>query len=293
MFKASVVRVLIASPGDVPLSRAVLREAISDWNGLNAERAGIVLLPVMWERDATPELGAPPQDVINRQLVDGCDIVVACFWTRLGTPTSESASGTVEEIERSIATDKPVMIYFSNEPVAEASVDPEEYQRLNEFRESLKNRGLYGNYGAPEELRRKVNAALTRAIRDRFEGVEVRDPSEGGGQGANVLASVESEREVTGFSNSGSPRYRTHRTLKLENRGYATAEDLSFEILGAHSDQEAPTVLDNEKPVKALPPGGVIGYPLMVAWGMEPQFEIHMEWREGNAAKAFVQTLRI
>jgi hypothetical protein len=69
-----------------------------------------MLLPVMWERDATPDLGDRPQGIINRQLVDVCDVLIGTFWAKLGTPTSEAESGTAEEIERFIKAGKPVLI---------------------------------------------------------------------------------------------------------------------------------------------------------------------------------------
>jgi hypothetical protein len=87
-FPATVVRVLIASPGDTGQARLLLRDVLQEWNSLHAEDSSVMLLPVMWERDATPEMGDRPQGIINRQLVDASDILVGIFWTRLGTPTS-------------------------------------------------------------------------------------------------------------------------------------------------------------------------------------------------------------
>ena len=57
-YQATVVRVLIASPGDTVNERRVLREAIEDWNSLHGE-LGVYLQPMMWEREATPENRRP------------------------------------------------------------------------------------------------------------------------------------------------------------------------------------------------------------------------------------------
>lgn len=92
-YQATVVRVLIASPGDTVNERRVLREVIEDWNSLNGDQ-GVFLQTLRWEGDATPELGGNrAQGVINRQLVDSADMLVGVFWTRLGTPTSEAGLG--------------------------------------------------------------------------------------------------------------------------------------------------------------------------------------------------------
>ena len=119
-YDARVLQILIASPGDVSDERKLLSEVISEWNYVNARDRRIVLLPLRWETHASPELGAAPQAVINRQVVDSCDMAVGVFWTRLGTPTAVAESGTAEEISRVGGAGKPVMLYFSK---AKADLD--------------------------------------------------------------------------------------------------------------------------------------------------------------------------
>ena len=63
------------------------------------------------------ELGGDPQSIINRQLVDEADIVIELFHCRLGRPTSPSASGTVEEIDRSVERGAKVHVFFSEMPI--------------------------------------------------------------------------------------------------------------------------------------------------------------------------------
>ena len=67
------------------------------------------------------------QEVISRQLLKDCDLLVAAFWTRLGSRTGKSPSGTVEEIEEHLEAGKPAMIYFSSVPVEMGSADPEQW----------------------------------------------------------------------------------------------------------------------------------------------------------------------
>jgi nucleoside 2-deoxyribosyltransferase len=281
-FQATVVRVLIASPGDTGQARVLLRDVLQEWNSLHAEDSRVMLLPVMWERDATPEMGDRPQGIINRQLVDASDILVGIFWTRLGTPTSEAESGTAEEIERFIRDGKPVLIYFSQEPVVPNSIDADEYERLNTFRESLKARGLFDGYSSQEELWRKTSAALTRTIRQRFR-VEVSErPFEASRPSARLLARIEREREMRGLSRAGRPQYTTRHTLVIENNGTAPAEDLIFNFESGQGDDEPPQSFGNDEPVKRLAPGGSLTYPLLVSMGTADQFDIVMQWREGD-----------
>jgi hypothetical protein len=127
-YSARVFSILIASPGDVEQERKIVAEVIHEWNDLNAREKSLVLLPLRWETHSSPELGMRPQAVINRQVVDQCDMVVGVFWTRLGTPSGEAASGTVEEIERAGFAGKIIMLYFSNAKVDLETLDLEEFK---------------------------------------------------------------------------------------------------------------------------------------------------------------------
>ncbi|WP_271085671.1 hypothetical protein [Brevundimonas sp. NIBR11] len=103
-FDAKVFKILIASPGDVDEERQAIPEVIARWNNANAEANGVVLLPVKWETHSAPLMGDRAQGVINDQVVNSCDMAIGVFWTRLGSPTGVSESGTAEEIEWFIRT---------------------------------------------------------------------------------------------------------------------------------------------------------------------------------------------
>src|SRR5579871_1904897 len=100
--------VLIASPGDVQAERQIIVECIDDWNAAHSRSSSVILQPRRWELDVYPELGDRPQEIINKQIVDTADIVLGVFWHRIGTPTGQAESGTVEEIERFVAAKRPV-----------------------------------------------------------------------------------------------------------------------------------------------------------------------------------------
>src|SRR5947209_17298538 len=97
-FAARVFRVLIASPSDVTDERDIAVKTIQEWNDLHSPGRQVVLLPLRWETHSAPEYGRRPQEVINRQIVDHSDLLIGIFWTRIGSPTGEADSGTLEEI---------------------------------------------------------------------------------------------------------------------------------------------------------------------------------------------------
>lgn len=181
-YRATVIPVMIASPGDVSEEREAIRTVIHDWNDVNASASQVVLSPVGWETHSSPELGARPQELINSRLLDECDLLVGVFWTRLGTPTGKAVSGSVEEIERHVAAGKPAMIYFSSKPVAPQSIDPAQYAELQAFKAKLMPMGLVEAFDDLEQFRSKfakqlqlclINNTYLRALTESLAEAEL------------------------------------------------------------------------------------------------------------------------
>jgi hypothetical protein len=154
-YEAVVFNVMIASPGDVASEKSIAREVIAEWNAVHSANRKIVLLPTGWELHSSPEMGGSPQSIINKQVLDKCDLLVGVFWTRIGTQTQDFASGTVEEIERHITSGKPVKLYFSDQPTRLDSVDDGQYQELKKFKASCRDRGLYETYDSHSQFKKK------------------------------------------------------------------------------------------------------------------------------------------
>lgn len=174
-FAATVVPVMIASPGDVSQYRACARDVLHEWNYIHSSATSVVLMPVGWETHSSPELGASPQELINDRVLEDCDLLIGIFWTRLGTPTGQSASGTVEEIQRHVKTGKPAMIYFCEAPADLRTVDQKQYQSLQDFRTWCQGQGLIEAFLNADEfttkLRRHLQIALQKNahLRSAFE----------------------------------------------------------------------------------------------------------------------------
>ncbi|MCX2931698.1 hypothetical protein ORI20_15560 [Mycobacterium sp. CVI_P3] len=161
-FDAHVLKVLIASPSDTIRERDAIEKA-HGWNSSRAEREQIQLAPWRWETHAIPELGGTAQDIIDRQAVETCDVVIAVFNARLGTATDDAVSGTAHEIIHAHGAGKPVHVYFSTEPFPR-DTKPEEIQRLNDFKDQLRGEGLLGEYASVEDLQFKVRDAIERDL---------------------------------------------------------------------------------------------------------------------------------
>ena len=165
-YEAEVFNVMIASPGDVKAERAQVREVIHEWNAVHSKSRKIVLLPIGWETHSAPEMGSGPQEIINRQILEKCDLLIGVFWTRVGTATTQYASGTVEEIEKHVDGGRPAMLYFSNQPAALDTVDHEQYKLLTEFKKTCRQRSLYEGYEDLSDFRNKFARQLQITINE-------------------------------------------------------------------------------------------------------------------------------
>jgi hypothetical protein len=165
-YSATTFNVMIASPSDVASERAIVRDVVYEWNAVHSNARKIVLLPIGWESHTSPEMGASPQTIINRQVLTKCDLLIGVFWTRVGTQTERYISGTVEEIETHIAADRPAMLYFSSQPVALDTVDLAQIARLKLFKEDCQQRGLYESYDSHGDFKTKFYRHLQLKVNE-------------------------------------------------------------------------------------------------------------------------------
>src|SRR5205807_8690783 len=90
-------RCLLVSPSDVLEERNALTQMVNLWNAQIGRGLNVRVELVRWESHSTPDLSGPPQAVLNQQLLESCDIGIAIFWSRIGSPTDTNESGSVEE----------------------------------------------------------------------------------------------------------------------------------------------------------------------------------------------------
>lgn len=165
-YDCKVYRILIASPSDVEEEREIAVRVIQEWNDLYSYSRKIALLPLRWETHTAPEYGTRPQEVINRAIVDECDLLVGIFWTRIGSPTGVAESGTLEEIERVGKAEKPVMLYFSRVEIDPDRIDLSQIEKLKDFKNKTYPKGITESYKSIIEFRDKFAKQLELKVRD-------------------------------------------------------------------------------------------------------------------------------
>lgn len=165
-YSAKVLKVFIASPGDVLKERQIVRNVLARWNTINAEREKIVLLPVGWETDAAPDSRKSPQENINDNLLQSCDILIGLFWTKIGRASSHHASNTIEEIQQHISERKLSMIYFSCKSIP-SDVDTTQLNKLRKFKKQIEKKELYGEFKDEKDLEEKLYNHIQIKIAER------------------------------------------------------------------------------------------------------------------------------
>lgn len=165
---------LISCPGDIKEELSLVTRAVDEFNNLFSDALGLSIRPKHWKTNSYAQSGGKPQELLNEQFVNDCDAAVALFWTRFGTPTDEYGSGTEEEIEIMLNSNKQVFMYFSDKPFPPSQHDAGEYSRVQAFREKYKERGVYFTYATDNEFYELFFAHLTQHFMTQKRVAEVR-----------------------------------------------------------------------------------------------------------------------
>ncbi len=153
--QALVLRVVLASPGDLTEEREVVRRTVSALNLENAHRK-IVLELHRWEDCAPGASRGGSQAVLHKQLdILNADIFVGMFWNKYGTKTAKANSGTIDEFNVAYkswkATGTPrLCMYFKRMVISGPASLTMDQMEIERFRRQLEENGqlLYGTFDA-------------------------------------------------------------------------------------------------------------------------------------------------
>jgi hypothetical protein len=157
-------RCLLISPGDVQEQRDAIAKSVAYWNAQIGDALGARVELVRWETHSAPDISAPPQEVLNSQIVKDCDLAVAVFWYRIGTPTENYDSGSIEELEKIRESGKKVLVYFSSQAIPQGALNDDQFQKLQEVKKKYQQQGLLGSFSDNENLQKQFILHLTKII---------------------------------------------------------------------------------------------------------------------------------
>ena len=155
---------LISCPGDVENAIKIVEEVIENFNQQFIDTLGLGVRTRYWKKSAYAQSGGNPQELLNKQFVEKCDLAVAIFKTRFGTPTDQYGSGSEEEIEIMLNAEKQVFLFFDESPVEHDKIDISQLQKVRDFKDKYmkQKRGILWEYKSEEEFRNIFNAQITR-----------------------------------------------------------------------------------------------------------------------------------
>ncbi len=171
-----VLKIVVASPGDVQNERDKLEAIATELNRGSAADRGLRLEVVRWETRAYPGFDpAGPQGLIDPIInIPECDLLIGIFWKRFGTPTKNAKSGTEHEFRTAYKawkeTGRPqIMVYFNQKsynPTSKQETD--QWGQVLQFQQEFPEEGLWWAYEGADAFEALVRNHLTQYIRQRY-----------------------------------------------------------------------------------------------------------------------------
>ena len=157
----TVYDLLLSCPGDVLDLKPTIEECVKSFNSSIGEINNVRIELKHWSTDSFPQSGDKPQNILNKQFVNDCDLCIALLGVRFGTPTDNYDSGTEEEIENMLAQNKQVFLYFVERNIDPSTINLEQYNKVKSFKEKYTDKGVYSVVKTAEDLRKEFQNALT------------------------------------------------------------------------------------------------------------------------------------
>lgn len=166
-----VVKVFLASPGDLADERKAAKAVVEEFNTQFADVFGCQVVLVGWE-DTVSVFGRP-QATINREL-ERCELFVGLMWKKWGTPpdtTGTYSSGFEEEYEttirRRLSEDRPEISILFKEIDSELLLDPgNDLKKVLAFKEKLiaEKKIFFESFVDIREFERKIRRCISNYV---------------------------------------------------------------------------------------------------------------------------------
>jgi hypothetical protein len=162
-----ILRVVLASPGDVQSERKKVVDVVDSLNRHYLANTNWRFEISRWE-DAFPGFNSDgPQGLIDEYLqIKDCDLLICIFWKRFGTPTKGAASGTEHEFKSAFEAWKSkgqpqIMLYFCEKPYSpQTNEELDQWRRVIAFKKDVPPEGLWWTYKNNKEFESLIHRHL-------------------------------------------------------------------------------------------------------------------------------------
>jgi hypothetical protein len=188
-----IIKVFLASPGDLSDERRIAKAVIDEYNSLYADDFGYQVELVGWE-DTVSVFGRP-QATINRDL-ERCEYFIGMLWKKWGTPPDvggEYTSGFEEEFDTSLKRrtreGKPEISLLFKEIDPAFLTDPgEDLKKVLAFKERLvsEKKILFESFADIREFERRIRRVISNYVRQlrvqelSAHAAKAQEPTSGG-----------------------------------------------------------------------------------------------------------------
>lgn len=310
-YHSLTLHMLISAPGDVdPEDMRTVHRTVNRWNFRQGRRmvpSPVTVVPVSWTDHAYSEFGIRPQESLNHQLVEEADLAFAMFADRLGTPTGEADSGTVEEMNVMRQAGKHVSLVRSTAPRAVNGPDAtaEKLRLENYLSDVMDGKAVVYSYDSREDLASQVEHVLSFQAELFSRRVnEHENPASEAGNGASgetqddpnrgVWPKIEvTERPET--DSRGKLKTKLNRFLVLQNETGGAARNVRFRYEDREGDPEHNFDLgfDADNLIQVMAPGSEQRVPVFAAWQSVPEAMCVVTWEDDGGEYETRATVRM
>lgn len=191
---ATILTIFLASPSDVSKERDVVSRTVARWNSLHSQSKSVIFELLKWEDSVAAGFGHDGQDVINQQ-IPPYDLLISLFWTRLGTPTPRSISGSSEEYEIALTRLRSgeaveISFYFKDAPFNPREVNLSQLSLVYEFEKKVQFDGAFTKRFTDEDsLQFEIDLLLDK-VSGRLSGTRIALSNTSSNQNAAALATI-------------------------------------------------------------------------------------------------------
>lgn len=178
-----VLRVVVASPGDVKAERDALIDVFAEVNRDTAHPARLHLEMTRWEDDARPGFykGGPQSGIDPILNIPECDLFIGLLWSRLGSPTIAGDTGTEREFNTAYKAwndhRRPeILAYFCTRQKEPASdEDRDQVTRVETFKKAFPREGFAWKYDTVDDFKTLVARHLRTFLREQIQALWSKD----------------------------------------------------------------------------------------------------------------------
>jgi hypothetical protein len=172
----SVLRVVVASPGDVAKERGYVPKVLEELNRGVARDLNLRLEAWEWETDSFPafHVKGPQGQIDDSMQIENAAIVIIIFWRRFGTPLADGQTGTEHELSRAYdawrSTKRPdIMVYFNQQRhTPKDKTEADQWGAVLDFKSRFPREGLWRDYPNTRRFTEVLRRDLEQLVRERY-----------------------------------------------------------------------------------------------------------------------------